>query len=122
MKRTGQVIHGAGRGKGLGFPTLNIAVADFDLPFGVYPVAVSCEQKKYSGVMNWGARPTFGEDTPTVEVFLLDGSGDFYGKTVEVEVGPMLREVRRFGSPEELVAQIEVDVQRARVFFQTGTL
>lgn len=122
MKRTGQVIHGAGRGKGLGFPTLNLAIADFDLPFGVYPVAVSCEQKKYSGVMNWGSRPTFDEETPAVEVFLLDGSGDFYGKTVELDVGPLLRKVRRFGSPEELVAQIAEDVRRAREFFQTGTL
>jgi riboflavin kinase/FMN adenylyltransferase len=121
MKRTGKVIHGAGRGKGLGFPTLNVDMA-LDLPFGVYPVAVFCEQKKYSGVMNWGARPTFGEEAPTVEVFLLDGSGDFYGRTVELEVGPRLREVRRFAGPEELQKQIAEDVRRAREFFQTGTL
>lgn len=122
MKRTGEVVHGAGRGAGLGFPTLNVAVADFELPFGVYVGWLTFEQKKYSMVMNWGGRPTFGEEAPVLEVHLLEGSGDFYGKTVEVEVGPKLREVRRFAGVAELRTQIAEDVRRAREFFQSGTL
>ena len=122
MKQTGEVVHGAGRGAGLGFPTLNVAVTDFGLPFGVYAGWLKFEQKKYSMVMNWGGRPTFGEEAPVLEVHLLEGSGDFYGRTVEVEVGPMLREVRKFDGPEALVAQIAEDVHRAREFFQSGTL
>lgn len=113
---------GAGRGRGLGFPTLNIVVDDFEADFGVYVVTVWFEQKKCSGVMNWGGRPTFGEEAPVLEIHLLDVSGDFYDRTVEWELGPRLREVLRFESPEALQVQIAEDVRRARAYFETGEL
>ena len=113
MKFIGKIVHGAGRGKTLHAPTLNVAAVP-DLAFGVYAVRASIEQKKYSAVMHWGPRPTFREDQPMVEVHLLDFEGDLYGETVEVEVGPFLREVRVFASPDELQAQIQEDIRRAR--------
>jgi len=124
-------VHGEGRGRGIGFPTLNVLARAADLPFGVYAVWASLlapgapasgEQKKYSAVMNWGGRPTFCEELPVMEVHLLDADGDFYGRTVEVEVGPLLRGVRRFAGVEELKAQIAEDIRRAREFFQTGRI
>jgi riboflavin kinase/FMN adenylyltransferase len=121
MKRTGEVIHGAGRGKGLGFPTLNLRVPSLELPYGVYVARVLLEQKKYSAVMNWGGRPTFNEEEPLLEVHLLEAAGDFYGKTVELEIGPMLRPVIRFSSSEELVAQIQKDIAEAQAILKKGT-
>lgn len=120
MKIIGEVVHGEGRGRTMGFPTLNIGVQPMELPFGVYVCTVTVEQKKYLAVMNWGGRPTFDALNPVLEAFLLDADGDFYGRDVELEVGPRLRGVQRFVSVEALQQQIAEDVRRARDYFQSG--
>ena len=61
-----------------------------------------------------GSNPTFGPGEVTVEAYLLDFDGDLYGRRLRLEVLQRLRDERRFGSVEELRAQIDEDVARVR--------
>ena len=66
--------------------------------------------------LNIGTRPTVASNRPElrVEAHLLDFNGNLYGTELELELGQKLREERRFGSAEELRAQIERDVAAVR--------
>lgn len=111
------VIHGAARGRRLGFPTLNVQIPaqKLKLPNGVYAVHTIIDGKKYASVTNIGVRPTFGLDDQgiVVESYLLDTQGDFYGKTARLEFIEMLREEIRFSSGKELREQINRDIERS---------
>ncbi len=111
---SGRVVHGAALGREIGFPTANI---ELDEPMqllplnGVYEVVASIADCEYRGVLNIGVKPTVSEcGKRTVELFLLDFSGDLYGCFVEVSFVRRLREERRFASLDELKAQIAKDV------------
>jgi len=114
----GPVIRGAERGKGLGFPTANIALGrDRALPaFGVYVTRAHLPEGVFPAVTNIGLRPTFGEDKPTVETFILDFQGQVYGEELSIELLHRLRGEMRFPSPEALRDQIEKDVAAARAY------
>lgn len=114
---SGTVVPGAQRGRALGFPTLNLsAPPDRKLlpPDGVYAVRVQTPKGAFGGMMSLGGRPTFDDDTRTIEAYLFDTSGDFYGDRVRVDVIKRLRGIRRFPTPEALVAQIREDEIAAR--------
>lgn len=113
----GVVVHGAERGRRLGFPTANLQVDDPHkmLPKeGVYAVTGSVGAERIPGLLHLGPRPTFQGSPPTVELHLLDWSGDLYGRTVRVEFAARLRHVRPFSSVGELVAQLRRDVEAGR--------
>lgn len=114
---SGTVVPGAARGRALGFPTLNLSQPSprkLLPPDGVYAVRVTTPQGTYGGMMNLGPRPTFGEHDRSIETYLFDASGDFYGQAVRIDVIKRLRDVRTFGSPAELVEQIRLDESDAR--------
>lgn len=114
----GAVVAGDGRGRGLGFPTANVAVPAglARPPAGVYAVRVGRRgEPLLPGVANLGTRPTFaGGDGETLEVHLLDHPGDLYGEALRVAFVARLRDERRFDGPEDLVRQIRADVAAAR--------
>jgi riboflavin kinase/FMN adenylyltransferase len=116
----GTVVQGAGRGRTIGVPTINLESPDprkLLPPDGVYAVRVTVgagSKQQYGGMMNQGPRPTFGEATRTLEIHLFDFDGDVYGETVNVEWVRRLREVQAFPSREALVAQLARDRQAAR--------
>jgi riboflavin kinase / FMN adenylyltransferase len=118
----GTVVRGAGRGRTIGIPTINLAPPDSRKllpPDGVYAAEVTIgngpgNEKRYGGMMNQGARPTFGEQARALEVHLFDFDGELYGETVHVEWVRRLRDVQAFPSREALVAQLERDRQAAR--------
>ena len=114
----GPVIKGAERGKGLGFPTANIALGhDRALPaFGVYVTRAYLREGVFPAVTNIGLRPTFDEDKPTVETFILDFQGEVYGQELRIELLHCLRGEIRFPSPEALREQIEKDVAATRAY------
>lgn len=116
----GPVVHGAERGKTLGFPTANIGVSrDLALPpFGVYVTRAHLGDGQYPSVTNIGLRPTFEANERAVEVHVLDFEGEAYGREVRIELLRRLREERRFSGPEELAHQIQRDVEEARRFFK----
>lgn len=105
----GTVLHGRGVGHTLGFPTANIDLAQTRkmLPKeGVYAVRIG----SHTGMANLGPVPTFGIDRPTLEVHLLDYTGDLYGRQVTVEFRRRLRDIVHFDSAEALRLQLQQDL------------
>jgi riboflavin kinase/FMN adenylyltransferase len=116
----GRVVHGAERGQQLGFPTANLHPQNRVIPKdGVYVTGTLIDGQWRRSVTNVGVRPTFGEGTePSVETFVMNWSGDLYGDVVRVRFLHRLRNERKFGSIEELKAQIRNDVVRAENYFE----
>jgi riboflavin kinase/FMN adenylyltransferase len=113
----GSVVHGQHRGRELGFPTANIAIADPEkmLPLaGIYAVFGWVGERRVPGLLHLGPRPTFPGDPPTVELYLMDFSGDLYGRELRIELCHHLREILPFDSVEALVAQMREDEVRGR--------
>ena len=112
---TGTVAHGEGRGRHLGFPTANLEGAATLLPAnGVYATRALCGGRRFDAVTNIGRKPTFGGDRLTVESFLLDAGGDFYGQDLRLEFLGRLRGEQRFADADALSRQIAADVAAAR--------
>ena len=111
----GRVVGGAKRGTNLGFPTANVPLPKgTTLGHGIYAVRVHFSGTVHDGAAYLGTRPTFDDGMPVLEVFLFDFTGDLYGRDVEVEFIDFIRGDRRFGSVEELVAQMDKDIAKAR--------
>jgi riboflavin kinase/FMN adenylyltransferase len=114
----GTVVRGAGRGRTIGIPTINLAPPDARKllpPDGVYAVRTRLHDgRTFGGMMNQGPRPTFGDHARTLEVHLFDFAGELYGETVDVEWVRRLREVQAFPSRDALVAQLERDRRQAQ--------
>jgi riboflavin kinase/FMN adenylyltransferase len=115
----GPVVRGAERGRAIGFPTANIAVApDRQLPaFGIYVTRSFVGEKAFDSVTNIGLRPTFDETLPTVEAYLLDFEGDLYGAEMRLNILHRIRDEAKFASIDELKTQIDRDVAAAREYF-----
>lgn len=109
---TGEVIKGEGRGKSLGYPTLNINYPEYkvELKHGVYGVECTLDGQTYKGVANYGNKPTYGNESVQLEVYLEGFSGDLYGQTVTIEFLRYLRDIHKFESDDELKAQLAEDV------------
>jgi riboflavin kinase/FMN adenylyltransferase len=115
----GTVVPGAGRGRGIGFPTANVDTQNELRPApGVYAIRVCIKAEPRGpwlpGAANIGVKPTFGGSVVTIEAHLLDFQGDLYGKELRVQFLERLRPEQRFGSVAELVGQIKRDVEAAR--------
>lgn len=111
----GVVVHGHHRGKGLGFPTANLETDKELIPgHGVYAVKVKIDDTVHDGACNIGVNPTFGDEKPSIEVFLLDFAGDLYGREVRVYFVDRIRDERKFPDPLSLQRAIEADVARCR--------
>lgn len=116
---TGEVVYGQQLGRTLGFPTANLKLPpEKFLPrLGVYAVQVAGVKGEgilYPGVMNIGFRPTVDGLQQTVEVHVLDWSGDLYGKPLTVSLEKFLRPEQKFASLDDLRAQIYRDAEMAR--------
>lgn len=118
---TGKIVHGKGLGRTVGMPTANLQVADGSMlpENGVYATRILIDDKAYQAVTNIGLRPTVDCDRcVTVEAHILDFDGDIYGENVVLEVHKFLRPVQKFGSLEEVHAQVEKDIKEARKCLQ----
>jgi riboflavin kinase / FMN adenylyltransferase len=113
----GQVKQGRQLARQLGFPTANVRLeAELLPPFGVYTVEVEIGGHLEKGIANLGVRPTVESEgvAPSLEVHLLDWSGDLYGQNLEVRLGHFIRPEMKFVGIEALQAQISLDIQAAR--------
>ena len=112
---SGKVVHGAKRGRELGFPTANIHMRhERPALTGVYAVKLD----GLNSVANLGVRPTIaGVPKLLLEVHILDFNGDLYGRHVHVEFLHKIREEMKFDSLDALKAQIAMDIVVAREFF-----
>jgi riboflavin kinase/FMN adenylyltransferase len=115
---SGKVVHGAKRGRQIGFPTANVHMRH-ERPAlkGVYAVKLD----GLNAVANLGVRPTIaGVPKLSLEVHVLDFNQDLYGKHVHVEFLHKIRDEMKFESLDALKAQIANDVKLARIFFGAG--
>lgn len=115
---TAHTVSGSGRGRVLGFPTMNLVVDDGALPLhGVYAVRVDGRP----AVCHLGPRPTFKDATPTFEVFVLDAvlPAVAKGTSVQVDFVARLRDIQSFPDGAALHAQIEADIAAVRVIIQS---
>jgi riboflavin kinase/FMN adenylyltransferase len=114
----GKIITGRQLGRQLGFPTANVQLENEQLPpLGVYAVQARLNDESLwrPAVANLGKKPTVAENAdPSLEVHLLDWSGDCYGAELEVRFVEKLRGEQKFAGLEALKAQIALDVQQAR--------
>jgi len=112
---TGTVVHGAERGRTIGFPTANLHDVPTLLPLdGVYAGRVVIDAKYYRAAMNLGPNPTFREEQRKFEVYILDFSGDLYDRPLTVEFLRRIRDTRRFESLPDLLEQVNKDVEFVR--------
>ena len=112
---SGEVIHGAKRGRALGFPTANIRLDPAcGLKHGIYAVRVGIAGKRHDGVANFGVRPMFGGGAPLLEVFLFDFDGDLYGQVIDVAFIGWIRHEQKFSTVEVLKRHILADSGQAR--------
>jgi riboflavin kinase / FMN adenylyltransferase len=109
----GEVVTGDRRGRTLGFPTANI-VPDQALVcpgHGIY----AARTPEACAAVSIGVRPTFGTGRALlVEAYLLDWDRDLYGQELRIDFLARLRGERRFDSPEALIEQMRLDVERTR--------
>jgi riboflavin kinase/FMN adenylyltransferase len=115
----GPVVRGNERGRTIGYPTANIAVTpDRALPaYGVYVTRATVAGRSYASATNIGINPTFNDQRPSIETYILDFEGDLYGREMRVEVLHRLRGEIKFDSIEALTSAIGDDVQATRDYF-----
>lgn len=115
----GAVIHGAKRGRELGFPTANMRVDNLHLPRpGVYAVLADVltgpHRGHYKGAANLGVRPMFGDNKPNLETHIFDFAGDLYGEHLSIAFIEYLRAEETFDGLPALIRQMRADCDRAR--------
>ena len=116
---TGTVVHGHQLGRTLGIPTANLLLpGGVVVPrFGVYACLARVEGTDYPAVTNVGTRPTVAGHGITVEPWILDFSGDLYGREIQLEFHKFLRPECKFGSLEELREAINENARQTRAYF-----
>ncbi len=111
----GMVVHGAGRGAGLGFATANLDAIDTLIPgMGIYAGLARVGGVSKIAAIHIGPSPTFGAERPQVEIHLLDFQDSVYGEVMEVDFLKRLRGVENFAHVDSLVDQMKLDVRQAR--------
>jgi riboflavin kinase / FMN adenylyltransferase len=115
-------IKGKGRGKFLGFPTINLQIPTaFSLEDGIYAVITWVDNKKYISAMHYGPIPVFKEDKKSLEIFVIDAPLDFQVKEnqeIEFEIHDKLRNILDFPTHQELSSQISQDVENVKRLLQ----
>jgi riboflavin kinase / FMN adenylyltransferase len=120
---TGEIVHGDGRGRKLGYPTANFGFeGEVALPpNGIYAVRLAwaggntrTPRRRAEGVASLGVRPMFGSGQRVLEAYLFDVDEDLYGERMRLEFVRRQRGEKRFSSVGELISQMDRDAERAR--------
>lgn len=111
----GEVVSGNRLGRTIGFPTANIRTGcEAELEGGVFACRVRIgrdeENGLHYGMLNIGTRPTVSQGlTRSIEVHILDFSGDLYGIVLQIEILFKIRDEMRFSGLAELQSRLEQD-------------
>lgn len=114
---TGTVVRGKRLGSSIGFPTANVQLHNLtQLPrFGVYAVRVHIDKKTYLGCLNIGINPTVEANLDTkIEIHILEFDENIYDKDISFELIEFIRDEKKFGSIDDLTAQIQLDVDKIK--------
>ena len=117
---TGEVVSGRQLGRTLGIPTANLHLPEGIVcpAFGVYACRALVDGKYYLAVTNVGVRPTVSGQGITIEPWILDFSGDLYGREISLEFHKYLRPEQKFHSLEALQAAIFENAAQTRELLQ----
>ncbi|MEM1198715.1 MAG: bifunctional riboflavin kinase/FAD synthetase [Pseudomonadota bacterium] len=110
----GKVVKGDQRGRTIGFPTVNIEMVNDGHPArGIYACRVRCMDtgETWRGAGYVGERPTFDRKGVVLEVYLLDFTGDLYGRALSVQFNSFIRPDHRYDGVDALVAQMTADCE-----------
>jgi len=112
----GIVESGAGRGRGLGYPTANLRISPAHIipATGIYAGFAHLGEERLEAAISIGHSPTFGQNPLTVEAHLLDFDRDIVGREIKLELVERLRGEERFAGSEALIAQMDRDVEQVR--------
>ncbi|MDR2199974.1 MAG: bifunctional riboflavin kinase/FAD synthetase [Deltaproteobacteria bacterium] len=114
---TGEVITGQKRGRTLGFPTANLGKVGQLIPGpGVYAVKAILRGVERSAMTSIGNNPTFKGQYLTVETYIFDFEGEFYGEELSLDFMRRIRGMIRFDSAAALTLQLKADEKQARAF------
>jgi len=114
----GEVKKGVGRGKNMGFPTINISTTFSLLPKkGVYVTETEVEKVRLPSVTNIGYKPTFNENRLSIETYILDFSEELYSRHVNIIFHERIRDEKKFRGIDALRKRIAMDVEIARKYF-----
>jgi riboflavin kinase/FMN adenylyltransferase len=109
---TGIVEKGGKRATALGFPTVNIPLAD-DSVSGIYAAKVKVGEEEYDAVAYADQRGK------KLETHLFDFSADLYGWNIRVELLHKLRDEKRFPDDTHARDAITKDVKKAQAYFMS---
>ncbi|MCD8297969.1 MAG: bifunctional riboflavin kinase/FAD synthetase [Prevotella sp.] len=118
----GTVVQGVHEGRKMGFPTANMCVND-ELKLipknGAYAVKamIGGSPKVWDAMMNIGTRPTFGDNTVSLETHIFGFDGNIYGKRINIRFMNRLRDEQKFSSVNELAAQLRLDMLEVKRLF-----
>lgn len=117
---SGEVVYGNGLGRGIGFPTANLALTDDCITpkYGVYLTFVIRDGVQYPAITNVGMKPTVERNYPCIETHLMHFDRDLYGRRIEVHFCRYLRDTVKFAGMDALRAQLERDKAACLDYFQ----
>ena len=117
---SGQVVSGRKLGRTIGVPTANLLLPEGVVvpKHGVYACLAVVDGVQMPAVTNVGTRPTVGGHRVTVESWILDFTGDLYGKHLTLQFYQFLRPEQKFASLEELQGEILKNARETRKFFE----
>ena len=115
MKFSSTQIKGKGRGKPMGFPTINLKIPkNFKLQNGIYAAKVNINNRIFNGALHYGPVPTFNESEKSLEVFLLETNNkeleNLKVNIIKIKIIKYLRPIIKFDLKEDLIKQIKEDV------------
>ena len=109
------VIAGRGKGKEIGFPTLNLKIPrPFSHQYGIYAGWVEIDGKKHMAAIHYGPIPVFGQKESSLEAYVLDTEIHSPPREITLFLGQYLRDIRSFPDNRALGAQIAKDVEETR--------
>lgn len=109
------VIKGRGRGKTIGFPTLNLTIPEeFPYQHGIYAGSVVIDNVVYRGAIHYGPIPAFNDTRESLEVHIIDKELLKQPSKIWLTIDYFLREIKPFASAEDLSAQIGKDIQKIK--------
>lgn len=117
------VVSGQGRGRRIGFPTINMAIPDaLGTTHGIYAGWVEIRGRRHPAAIHFGPIPTFSESVPTLEAYLIDGPHLSLPTEVGVELVAHIRDIEQFLGAQELAVQIASDVEEVKKVLKTHPL
>ncbi|MFC8302119.1 bifunctional riboflavin kinase/FAD synthetase [Specibacter sp. NPDC057265] len=119
----GEVVHGAARGRELGFPTANLSAKSTGIipADGVYAGWLTDSRgHRWPAAISVGSNPTFVGVSRQVEAHVIDRPEEpvedfnLYGQRVRLEFVRHLRGMVAYTGPAALIEQMHLDVVQAR--------